>query len=79
YIGASSFMAAIKPDIKLQPTVNVKTMEAVQNGMRSYKFHDRDRISDSGARPAMCASGVVRLRGESAGGGKIFPLREYLR
>ncbi|HAH5001865.1 TPA: oxidoreductase, partial [Escherichia coli] len=33
YIGASSFMAAIKPDIKLQPTVNVKTMEAVQNGM----------------------------------------------
>ncbi|WP_439958604.1 hypothetical protein, partial [Pseudomonas juntendi] len=43
------------------------------------KSHDRDRISDSGARPAMCASGVVRLRGENAGGGKIFSLREYLR
>ena len=43
------------------------------------KYHDRDRISDSGARPAMCASGVVRLRGESAGGGKIFSLREYFR
>ncbi len=27
----------------------------------------------------MCASGVVRLRGKHAGGGKIFPLREYLR
>ncbi|HAJ6754471.1 TPA: phage tail protein, partial [Escherichia coli] len=39
--------------------------------------HDRDRISDSGARPAMCASGVVRLRGENTGGGKIFSLREY--
>lgn len=24
-------------------------------------------------------SGVVRLRGKHAGGGKIFPLREYLR
>ncbi|CSQ39916.1 Tail assembly protein [Shigella sonnei] len=27
---------------------------------------------------AMCASGVVRLRGENTGGGKIFSLREYL-
>ena len=43
------------------------------------KSHDRDRISDSGARPAMCASGVVRLRGKHAGRGKIFSLREYLR
>ncbi len=43
------------------------------------KSHDTDRISDSGARPAMCASGVVRLRGENAGRGKIFSLREYLR
>ncbi len=43
------------------------------------KSHDTDRISDSGARPAMCASGVVRLRGESAGGGKIFSRREYFR
>ncbi len=41
--------------------------------------HDRDRISHSGARPAMCASGVVRLRGKNAGGGKIFSLREYFR
>ncbi|ECQ0196655.1 oxidoreductase, partial [Salmonella enterica] len=28
YIGARSYQAAIKPDIKLQPTVNVRTMEA---------------------------------------------------
>ncbi len=26
----------------------------------------------------MCASGVVRLRGKHAGGGKIFSLREYI-
>ncbi|MCD3982055.1 hypothetical protein KX485_16030, partial [Escherichia coli] len=37
YIGARSFRAAIKPDIKLQPTVDVRTMDAFANGMRSYK------------------------------------------
>ncbi|WP_205704010.1 hypothetical protein, partial [Escherichia coli] len=36
YIGARSFRAAIKPDIKLQPTVDVRTMDAFANGMRSY-------------------------------------------
>ncbi len=50
-----------------------------RNNVGNFGSHDRDRISDSGARPAMCASGVVRLRGENAGGGKIFSLREYLR
>ncbi len=39
YIVAHNFMAAIKPDIKRQPAVNVRTMEAVQNGMRSHKLH----------------------------------------
>ncbi|WP_214293586.1 hypothetical protein, partial [Escherichia coli] len=39
YIGARSFRAAIKPDIKLQPTVDVRTMDAFANGMRSYKIH----------------------------------------
>ena len=38
YIGARSFRAAIKPDIKLQPTVDVRTMDAFANGMRSYKI-----------------------------------------
>ncbi|EFF0248953.1 oxidoreductase, partial [Escherichia coli] len=28
YIGARSFMAATRPDIELQPTVNVKTTKA---------------------------------------------------
>ncbi|EFD1063281.1 oxidoreductase, partial [Escherichia coli] len=36
YIGARSFRAAIKPEIKLQPTVDVRTMDAFANGMRSY-------------------------------------------
>ncbi|ECF9075009.1 TPA_asm: oxidoreductase, partial [Salmonella enterica subsp. enterica serovar Muenchen] len=29
YIGARSFMAATRPDIELQPTVNVKTTKAL--------------------------------------------------
>ena len=37
-----------------------------------------DRISDSGACPAVCACGVVRLSGENAGGGAVYPLCEYL-
>ncbi|EGE1963092.1 hypothetical protein DL915_20550 [Shigella sonnei] len=32
YIGARSVTAAIKPDIKLQPTRHVKTMDALQTG-----------------------------------------------
>lgn len=32
YIGARSFMAATRPDIELQPTVNVKTTKALQTG-----------------------------------------------
>ena len=40
YIGASSFMAAIKPDIKLQPTVNARTMEAVQTGCVHIMPHE---------------------------------------
>ncbi|STI86818.1 putative minor tail protein [Escherichia coli] len=42
------------------------------------KSNDTDRISDSGACPAVCACGVVRLRGENAGGGAVYPLCEYL-
>ncbi|WP_214291489.1 hypothetical protein, partial [Escherichia coli] len=40
YIGARSFRAAIKPDIKLQPTVDVRTMDAFANGMRSYNIYE---------------------------------------
>lgn len=42
------------------------------------KSNDTDRISDSGACPAVCACGVVRLSGENAGGGAVYPLCEYL-
>ena len=42
------------------------------------KSNDTDRISDSGARPAVCACGVVRLRGENAGGERYIPVCEYL-
>lgn len=47
------------------------------NKLRS-KSNDTDRISDSGACPAVCACGVVRLSGENAGGGAVYPLCEYL-
>lgn len=42
------------------------------------KSNDTDRISDSGACPAVCACGVVRLRDKHAGGGTVYPLCEYL-
>ncbi|GEH73073.1 phage tail assembly protein [Escherichia coli O145:H28] len=42
------------------------------------KSNDTDRISDSGTHPAVCACGVVRLRGENAGGGAVSAVCEYL-
>ncbi|MEJ3230679.1 hypothetical protein WDK37_23235, partial [Escherichia coli] len=38
YIGARSVTAAIKPDIKLQPTRHVKTMDALQTGCVHIKY-----------------------------------------
>ncbi|HFG8381734.1 TPA: tyrosine-type recombinase/integrase, partial [Shigella sonnei] len=40
YIGARSVTAAIKPDIKLQPTRHVKTMDALQTGCVHIKTMD---------------------------------------
>lgn len=42
YIGARSVTAAIKPDIKLQPTRHVKTMDALQTGCVHIKYCDAD-------------------------------------
>ncbi|MGD2877186.1 hypothetical protein ACP80I_09670, partial [Escherichia coli] len=41
YIGARSVTAAIKPDIKLQPTRHVKTMDALQTGCVHIKYYLR--------------------------------------
>ncbi|WP_247165567.1 hypothetical protein, partial [Escherichia coli] len=50
YIGARSFMAAKKPDIKLQPTVNVGTMDALQTGCVHITQYDEIRRTISGSR-----------------------------
>ncbi|WP_216078957.1 hypothetical protein, partial [Shigella sonnei] len=41
YIGARSVTAAIKPDIKLQPTRHVKTMDALQTGCVHINYYDQ--------------------------------------
>uniref|UniRef100_UPI001BC83ED8 hypothetical protein n=1 Tax=Escherichia coli TaxID=562 RepID=UPI001BC83ED8 len=44
YIGARSVTAAIKPDIKLQPTRHVKTMDALQTGCVHIKVAMAARV-----------------------------------
>ncbi|MDE9492567.1 hypothetical protein KKJ09_02870, partial [Xenorhabdus bovienii] len=41
-IGARSVKAAIKPDIKLQPTDQHQNNGSLANGMRSYNPYGRD-------------------------------------
>ncbi|WP_252866753.1 hypothetical protein, partial [Shigella boydii] len=48
YIGARSVTAAIKPDIKLQPTRHVKTMDALQMGCVHINVMQHGHIAQRG-------------------------------